>query len=208
MKEQTHFTTNGDSRKKIWEQIRRQMGRKAKWLAAYEDMSRWYADNQGRGLICAGTCGLGKTLICKDVLPELFRQDFGEQLQLKSMNATEMNMRIDELLDFCQERHIIIIDDLGTENIEAWANFTKRRPFCELVNAAEQNGTMLIVTTNLLPCTVRLKEDGTFGRKGDPDPRYARFMSIEQRYGIPTLDRLRAITKVILFHGESMRPAG
>lgn len=205
MIEQIHFTTNGDPRRKLWGEISRQMGRKPRWLSAYEAVSQWYGDNQGRGLICAGTCGLGKTMICKYILPELFRKDFGDQLQLRTVNATEMNMQIDDLLKFCQQRHIIVIDDLGTENIEAWANFAKRRPFCELVNAAEQSGTMLIITTNLLPCVVRLKEDGTLGRKGEPDPRYARFMSIEQRYGIPTLDRLRAITKVVVFKGESMR---
>ena len=50
----------------------------------------------------------------------------------------------------------------------------------------------------------RLTEDcGQQGRAGDYDPSSP--PSIEKRYGIPTLDRLRATTRVARFTGESMR---
>lgn len=190
-----------DPRKELWAGIRFYMGERAQWLNAYESVAAWLSDNQGRGLLCVGTCGLGKSLICQKVLPVLFSRHF--DLEVLSCTAVEMNARIDELLGYCQKDHIIIIDDLGTEAAETVTYGNRRRPFCELADTALRRGTMLIITTNLRTTTLRLKEDCALGRKGDPDPR--RIPSIEERYGVPTLDRLRATTKVALFTGRSLR---
>ena len=43
------------------------------WLPEYEEVARWLADNQGKGLLCIGNCGRGKTVITRDVLPLLFK---------------------------------------------------------------------------------------------------------------------------------------
>jgi len=181
------FTTKGDARAKLWSGLRHYMA-DAQWLPAYEDIAAWYADNGGRGLLCTGFCGLGKTRICKDILPKLFQQDFGDRLQLLAVNATDMVPRIDELLAFCKHNSIIVIDDLGTEPTEAWVNYRKRNVFFELVNAAEQNGTLLIITTNLPALAVNAQQP-----------------SIESRYGLPTTDRLRANTRCVVFQGDSLR---
>lgn len=176
---------------------------RAQWLNAYDEVADWFADNRGRGLICTGPCGLGKSLICRDILPKLYRKHFGGQLDVLTVAATEMVPRIDELLKFCRTKNIIVIDDLGTEAVEAWVNYRKRNPFCELVDKAEQTGTLLIITTNLFTTIPRLKMDCAYGRAGDLAPKL--HPSIEQRYGIRTLDRLRAITSVVVFQGKSMR---
>ena len=195
---------NVDPRKELWAGIVYFMAREKRtpqWLPAYDQVATWLADNKGRGLICVGSCGLGKTVICRKVLPVLFSRHFG--LEVLSVTATEMNARIEELLRYCQPNHIIIIDDLGTEPPETVNFGNRRRPFCELVDTAERTGTLLIVTTNLRTTTLRLKQDCKLGRAGERDPRG--IPSIEERYGIPTLDRLRATTTVALFTGESMR---
>lgn len=192
-----HVSMQHDARALLWRGLRHYIGEQAKWIAPYEEVAKWCADNRGRGLLCVGSCGLGKTRICKDIIPALFRHEHGTRFQMLAVNATEMNPRIDELLKFCKPNRMIIVDDLGTEATEAWVGYRKRNPFCELVNAAEQNGTLLIITTNLTVLTMR-QQDGT------PDPLRS-FPSIEQRYGIPTIDRLRATTKVVVFSGESMR---
>lgn len=195
---------NVDPRKELWAGIVYFMGlekRQPQWLPAYDKVARWLSDNEGRGLICVGPCGLGKTVICQKVLPVLFSRHFG--LEVLSVTANEMNARIDELLKYCQPNHIIIVDDLGTEPAETVSFGNRRRPFCELVDTAERRGTLLIITTNLRTTTLRLKEDCSLGRVGDPDPRGLE--SIESRYGVPTLDRLRATTRIVRFTGESLR---
>ena len=40
------------------------LGDSAQWLPCYDEIAAWMTDNQGRGLLCMGNCGLGKTLIC------------------------------------------------------------------------------------------------------------------------------------------------
>lgn len=202
-----HFGIYGsvDPRKELWAGIVYYMGlegRQPQWLPAYDQVATWLSDNKGRGLICVGTCGLGKTVICQKVLPVLFSRHFG--MEVLSVTACEMNARIDELLQYCQRNRIVIIDDLGTEPAEVVNFGNRRKPFCELVDKAERNGTLLILTTNLRTTMMRLKEDCSLGKAGDPDPR-RRISSIEERYGIPTLDRLRASTTVVLFTGQSLR---
>lgn len=192
---------NVDPRKELWAGIvyfMAQEKRQPQWLPDYDKVAAWLSDNEGRGLICVGTSGLGKTVICQKVLPVLFSRHFG--LEVLSVTANEMNARIDELLRYCQPNHIIIVDDLGTEPASVYG----RHPFCELVDTAERRGTLLIITTNLRTTARRLTEDcGQQGRAGDYDPSSP--PSIEKRYGMPTLDRLRATTRVATFTGESMR---
>lgn len=183
-----HFTIDTcDPRRELWAAICKHVKKEPKWLPAYDEVARWLGNNQSRGLICVGTCGLGKSVICCQALPYLFKRHF--DLEAMVVTATEMNQRIDELLKYCGQNRIIIIDDLGTEAPETVSYGNRRKPFCELVDAAERTGTLLIITTNIR--TTRHTA--------------IQYPSIEERYGVPTLDRLRAITKVILFRGDSMR---
>ena len=190
-----------DARSRLWAGIRYFTGGEAQWLPAYEEVARWLAGNDGRGLLCVGTCGLGKSLICERVLPVLFQ--FHLKKEVMAVTATDMNRRIDELLAYCAPGRVIIIDDLGTEPAETVTYGNRRRPFCELADTAERTGTMLVITTNLRTTMLRLKQDCRLGRAGERDPRG--IGSIEERYGVPTLDRLRATTRVAVFTGESLR---
>lgn len=173
-----------DPRRELWAAISQNV-KNPRWLPCYEQVAAWLADNQSRGLLCVGTCGLGKSVICCQTLPYLFRRHF--DLETMVVTATEMNQRIDELLKYCGRNRIIVIDDLGSEPVSVYG----RRPFFELVNNAEVTGTLLIITTNL-----RTTRDTNQQRN---------YPSIETRYGVPTLDRLKAITKVAVFTGDSMR---
>ena len=177
-----------DPRRELWAAISQNV-KNPRWLPCYEQVAAWLADNQSRGLLCVGTCGLGKSVICCQTLPYLFRRHF--DLETMVVTATEMNQRIDELLKYCGRNRIIVIDDLGTEAAETVNYGNRRRPFCELADAAERTGTLLIITTNL-----RTTRDTNQQRN---------YPSIETRYGVPTLDRLKAITKVAVFTGDSMR---
>ena len=174
-----------DPAQELWNAICKFVKNEPKGLPAYREVATWLSDNNSRGLICVGTSSLGKSVICCQALPYLFKRHF--DLDTKVVTATEMNQRIDELLQYCGQNRIIVIDDLGSEPVSVYG----RRPFFELASKAETTGTLLIITTNL-----RTTKD-TDTRRNYP--------SIETRYGIPALERLKAITKVIVFKGESLR---
>lgn len=116
---------------------------KAAWDEAnYRPVVDWMTDNQGRGLLMIGNCGLGKSLIGKYILPYLIRDSCRKVVNI--FNAQELNSKPDEILSY----HIIYIDDIGTENISnIYGN--KRIPFAELCDVVEQKGKLLICSTNL-----------------------------------------------------------
>lgn len=116
---------------------------KAAWDEAnYRPVVDWMTDNQGRGLLMIGNCGLGKSLIGKYILPYLIRDSCRKVVNI--FNAQELNSKPDEILSY----HIIYIDDIGTENVSnIYGN--KRIPFMELCDAVEQKGKLLICSTNL-----------------------------------------------------------
>ena len=167
-----------DARNRLEAGLKHYLGDGYQWLPAYDRVADWLGDNKGRGLLCVGTCGLGKTLVCTRILPVLLGR------KIPSCTAIEMNSRIDELL----KERCVIIDDLGKEPVETITYGNRRTPFFELCDAAERQGKLLIITTNL---------------STTPDKRYP--ASIQERYGEPVIGRLRSITRAIEFTGEDLR---
>ncbi|MDH6354510.1 DNA replication protein DnaC [Dysgonomonas sp. PH5-45] len=144
------------------------------WLPEYDEVCQWLQDNRGRGLFLYGNCGRGKTLLGRYVLPALLLQHY--QKVVTVYEAQEMNMKLDEVL----LRHIVSIDDIGTEGLcNTYGN--KRMAFAEVMDAAEKQGKLVIATTNL---GVR---------------------EIRAQYGDRVLERIVATTRRILFEGESLR---
>ena len=158
----------------LWSGLRHFEGDNARWLREYEDVARWLENNEGKGLLCYGNCGRGKSLICWKIIPVLIHNRYKKVISC--YDAQQMNADIDEV----KSKHLIYIDDIGTENFSIKYG-EKRLAFSEIVDEAEKRGKLLIVTTNL-----SLKE-------------------IEQKYGERTMDRLVAITKRVKFLGESLR---
>lgn len=156
----------------------------AQWLPAYDHIAAWLQDNKGRGLLCLGTPGVGKSLICQKVLPVILGNG---GRPITSINATELHERLPELL----KERIVIIDDLGKEPAKHYGNAD--RSFFELCNNAERTGQLLIITTNLSTTPV-------------PDRWRSQYpLSIEERYGQEVLDRLKVITRMVIVDGASLR---
>ncbi len=151
-----------------------QEGRELKWLPEYVHIADWLSDNKGRGLFLFGNCGRGKSLLCRYVLPAIL---LGYCQRVVSVfDTNEMNNRIDYVLS----RHIISLDDIGTEEVSnVYGN--RRQAFAEIIDAAEKYNKLLIVSTNL-----------TVGE-------------IRKRYGDRVLDRIKSTTQRVLFEGESLR---
>ena len=115
----------------------------AEWIEKnYRPIVEWMTDNKGKGLLITGSCGLGKTLIAKHILPLLIRDSCRRVINI--FTAQELNTKIDEILKL----HTIYIDDIGTESVsKIYGNV--RCTFSELCDAAEQRGKLLMINTNL-----------------------------------------------------------
>lgn len=145
-----------------------------KMLPEYSQIISWLRDNKGKGLALIGANGRGKTIIGRYVIPILFQEHYGKHIT--RANAQDMNQRIDELL----RKKFVSIDDIGTED-QRIVYGERRWTLPELVDNAEKNRNILILTSNL-----------------DAD-------AIEKKYGLRTRERVRAVCKVVVFKGESLR---
>ncbi|MBR3467940.1 MAG: hypothetical protein IKH15_12075 [Bacteroidales bacterium] len=169
------------------------LGDSAQWLPCYDEIAEWLTDNQGRGLLCVGSFGIGKTLICHRILP-LIILNYARKV-MATYSAFDINDRIREVMG----EKLVVIDDIGTEQ-EA-VNFGERHmAFSEIVDNAEKRSNLLVITTNLRT-TIKRDKNGkeVFNSNGESYP------SIEAKYGMRTLDRLNAITKTVVFRGKSFR---
>lgn len=168
------FISIPEAKVALWRGIQFFTGDKAAWQDEYNDVANWLANNKGRGLLCLGNCGRGKTLICGKIIPVLLNH-YCHKI-VACYDAQQLNAELDAV----KQKHIVYIDDIGTEFLSVKYG-EKRLSFAELVDEAEKKGKLLIVTTNL-----SLSE-------------------LQQKYGERTVDRLRAITTPVVFKGDSLR---
>lgn len=170
--------TIANARERLEKGLQHYLGDRARWLPCYDQVVEWLSDNKGRGLLCIGTSGLGKTLVCEKILPVIIGR------KIKTVTADALHNQIDDLL----KERAVIIDDLGKEPAKRYGQ--PDTSFYKLCDAAERNGILLIITTNLSTCRVN-------------NPLYP--SSIEERYGAEVISRLRAITRAVMFEGADLR---
>lgn len=168
------FISVPDARAALWKGIQFFAGNAASWQDEYNDVANWLTNNKGRGLLCLGNCGRGKTLLCGKIIPVLLNH-YCRKI-VSCYDAQQLNAELDAV----KRKHIIYIDDIGTEFLSVKYG-EKRLAFAELVDEAEKKGKLLIISTNL-----SLSE-------------------LQQKYGERTVDRLRAITTPVVFKGDSLR---
>ena len=165
-----------DAEENLFNGIKYFTAERAKWLPEYKHVAEWLSDNSGRGLLLVGNCGLGKSLLCRQVIPMIINYYYRKIVHI--FDATDLNKK--SMTDKILSSHLTCIDDLGTENeLNDFGN--RRIVFCELADRAEKDGKMLLITTNLSEEELR------------------------QKYGERTIDRLHAITRKIVFRGDSLR---
>jgi len=144
------------------------------WMPQYDEVANWLSDNQNKGLFLYGNCGLGKTVISRYVIPAIVL--YAMRNVIYCFDMRELN----DQLDFALTKRMLSIDDIGTE--EQIIKFGDRRcAVTEILDAAEKQGKLLIITTNLNGDELRL------------------------RYGDRVYDRIVATTKRIAFNGKSFR---
>lgn len=148
--------------------------KEAVWLPEYERVAGWLSGNDGRGLFMYGNCGRGKSILCRYALPAILLKYAGKVVSV--FDIQDMNKDVDLVLS----KHIISLDDIGTEEISIKYG-ERRMAFAEIMDAAEKHGKLVIVSTNLSVDDLR------------------------ERYGDRVLDRIKATTTRVLFKGESLR---
>lgn len=120
------------------------IGEKAIWRPEYDKVADWLSDNKHKGLLCFGSDGLGKTLICDDIMENIFR--YYLRKNYIKLTAFQMKDHIEDINDSCS----VFIDDVGIE--PTVVNYGERyEPFVEIIYNAERNGQLLVLTTNLNP---------------------------------------------------------
>lgn len=136
------FIHTPDARSLLARGIKYFVGDNAMWLPAYDKVAEWLTDNKGRGLLCAGTCGQGKTIICQHVLPIIFQHV--HRLYMNTITAIGLNARYEEYRQY----KIISIDDVGTESISN--DYGEKHDYIqEIIDDAERRQKLLVLSTNL-----------------------------------------------------------
>lgn len=182
-----------DARRLMETELRKHLGDKMRWLPAYDEVAEWLTDNRGRGLLCVGAPGLGKSLLCCTVLPAIIggKVTVCSAADMMVYDDKKHEGRIDQLM---RER-CVVIDGLSPQSVSVSHYGRQRRPFFELCDAAVHDGPLLIVTTNLATTPMHPMH-----------PRAHLYPdNILSLYGPDVISRLRAAVSVVEFVGEDMR---
>lgn len=182
-----------DARERLDAELRRAVGPGYQWLhtqtsqgdVGYDKIVRWLSDNKGRGLLFVGTPGVGKSVMCCDILPAIIGGR--ERDQILVVTAEQMLERGDEL----KQARCVVIDGLGREPRKIYGKTDNT--FLNLCEASVQGGPLLIINTSLSTTPVPMN-----ARSNYP-------LSIEERYGREVLDRLAVITTMTRYSGASLR---
>ena len=173
--EKPNIQINVEEPKKLIERgLKYFFGDKGEWLPEYETIATWLSDNKGKGLLCLGDGGRGKTFVCERILLSIIEHIY-PYLKTNIIRGYTIASDYSECLG-----GVLFIDDIGVE-MDSRSYGEKRNVFNQIVDDAERNKWLLIVTTNLT------------------------IDEIIKKYGERTMDRLRALTKPVVFKGNTLR---
>lgn len=154
-------------------------GKDYQFPTEYHAIVEWLKDNKGKGLLLIGSNGRGKSVFCTKILPVLLAQVLKLKYYCSSAISLNKYIRDDNSFDILVSQ-VVIIDDFGIEDILNEYG-TKRSTLAEVIDDAERRGQLVVLTTNLT------------------------MNEIKERYGMRTIDRLKALTTCVSCVGESFR---
>lgn len=165
----------------MWRGLRYFVGDDAQWVDGYDTVAAWLVDNRRRGLYLYGSNGRGKSLLAYNIIPTLLRY-YCPQVNTFRCRAANLRALHPERNEYyaMMRADVLCVDDFGTEAMTTMYG-ERRDIMSDLVDMAEQDARLLVLSTNLSPDEVL------------------------KRYGRRTVDRLQTLTTPIRFVGESMR---
>lgn len=111
-------------------------------LPEYDQIIEWMSDSKGKGLLLAGNCGRGKSVILMGVLPILMNRKFNKILT--TYHADQIPVQVDQI----KRKWAIAIDEVGVE--PKVNNYGERSEgFNTIMNEAERRAALLFLSTNL-----------------------------------------------------------
>lgn len=117
-------------------------GSNAEWLQEYEAIASWLGNNKGKGLLCIGDGGRGKTFVCERILLPIIGKVYPYE-KIAKIRAYTIARDYEDSFGT-----ILFVDDVGVE-YDARVYGERRNFFNQIVDDVERNGWILIVTTNL-----------------------------------------------------------
>lgn len=145
-----------------------------KWLPEYDEVVNWLRNNQGKGLLMYGNCGRGKTILGELIIPHVIT--YQHRKIVNRYSYRDLNTNLQSILT----KKLIYIDDIGQETIgKSFGN--EIHAFSDIVDVAEKEGKLLILTSNL------------------------RIDELRAKYGDRVMSRLRGMMKLVLFKGDDLR---
>ena len=157
-------------------------GEKAAWLPEYQNIVDWLHDNKGYGLLVIGDSGRGKSVLCRDIIPTILNDEHKTNGFNYCYTTTAYRLASEgfgnEGMPYSYSA--IMIDDIGTEG--DFVQFGARRNMVkEVVDFAEENHKLLILTSNLT------------------------IDKLQEKYDERTIDRLKSLCKIVVTMGDSLR---
>jgi DNA replication protein DnaC len=112
------------------------------WLPEYGEIAAWLENSRGLGLFLHGSCGRGKSMLARYVIPAILLKYCAKKMTC--YDSREMNRLTDEVLS----KRLISLDEIGVENVSVdYGN--RRDAFFEVMDSVEKEGKLVVVSTNL-----------------------------------------------------------
>lgn len=142
----------------VYERILARYGETFEKRDVYSEVIDWLSDNKGQGLLLMGKPGNGKSVIAMSVIPILIYMTTE-----KVVGCYHVRELKDQWTDI-KGKSIIVVDDVGTEEVVNEFG-TKHDYFIELMQMAEAQNKLLVITTNCNGEELRLRyDDRTYSR--------------------------------------------
>jgi DNA replication protein DnaC len=185
------------------------------WVEAM-DYCEHYGVEEEKGLLLEGSFGTGKTHLAVGIITELITRkhipclfwDFALFLnRLKGTFDRDSDIRQQELMRPIMETEVLLLDDLGAEQMTDWVTDT----LGIIVNYRYMNKKPLIITTNYLDDPETLAHIGAIDKddrelhKEIASHNAKRGRTLAQRIGGRLRSRLYEICKTVVILGEDYR---
>ena len=160
----------------------------------FHSISKWFCMDSPdeidphKGILLRGEKGTGKTTMMY-ALGLIFKRYYAQQAEFISARGLAELYRKEEneMIMKLRNRHVVIIDDLGTEEFEVKCYGTVQNPFLDVFETRYNLRKTTFITTNLGIST----SNGILG--------------IKERYGDRIVDRLKETMNDLVLTGKSRR---